>query len=575
LLCFWRGLQKTRVKNREGFLLCPPFPCNLLRKQVRAMSRPNPTVLFGFFVAVIVAICGAGLAKGGFYLGKHEGDTLHMIQIVLRMADGEWPHLDFMTPIGVLAFAPFALFVKLGYGIGMSILLGQTLVSVIFLPAVWWVAFSRMRGMLPYLFGLFVFVLIGALVHGEAQRSVSISMHYNRWSWAVAFLAISTAVIPPKGRKYPLLNGTIVGFAHAALLLTKVTYFAAFAPPVMLALLLRRSFATLAYAVLAGLLIVGVVTAMAGMNFWLEYLRDLLLVATSEVRSNPGEPFSAVVGAPAYLGASLTAITGIILLRQSREAIGGLILLLLVPGFFYVTYQNFGNDPQWLLLLAVLLLAFLPERDIRNGLGWEMRSALKITAAVALALAIPSFFNLAYSPFRHLRVKTEDYTQLLPRASVHSDIYATKLRATRADARIPLPAQGTPLVAYEALAGRDEPTVFQGETLPVCELTLGLSAWFDAIVSDLDEAGLAKGKRLFAADLFSSHWLFGPLEPLKNGAPWYYGGLPGIQSADYLLVPLCPVTPRIRDQILKEVEKSGRIFTEIRRTPLYVLYVPS
>ena len=70
------------------------------------MSRPNPAVFIAFLVAVIVVLGSVTLAKGGFYLAKHEGDTLHLLQILFRMASGEWPHLDFMTPIGLLAFAP-------------------------------------------------------------------------------------------------------------------------------------------------------------------------------------------------------------------------------------------------------------------------------------------------------------------------------------------------------------------------------------------------------------------------------------------------------------------------------------
>ena len=71
------------------------------------MSSSHRAVLFGFFVALIVAICGAAYLKGGLYLGKHEGDTFHLLQIIFRMADGQWPHLDFVTPIGAFAFWPF------------------------------------------------------------------------------------------------------------------------------------------------------------------------------------------------------------------------------------------------------------------------------------------------------------------------------------------------------------------------------------------------------------------------------------------------------------------------------------
>ena len=539
------------------------------------MSRPNPAVLFGFFVAVIVAMCGAALLKGGFYVGKHEGDTLHMLDIVMRMAEGQWPHLDFMTPVGALAFAPVALFVKLGFPVGKSIFLAQGLVALVFLPAVWWVSFSRLRGFAAYLFGLFVLVLITALVPGEAQRSVSISMSYNRWSWAAAFVAIALAVVPARGRARPLADGVIIGLAMAALALTKMTYFAAFLVPVVVAMALRGSFRAMFWALVAGFSVAALVTLLAGFEFWAAYLKDLLAVAASDIRPNPGEPFGAVLGAPAYLGASLTLIAGVILLRQAGEAVGGLVLLLLTPGFFYVTYQNYGNDPQWLMLLGVLLLAFLPRLEIRNGLGWNMRTALKVNAAIALAFAAPSFFNLAYSPFRHLNTDTADYTPLVPGNPRTADLFAANTRIARLDEKIPLPGDMPGRAAYDKLAEREPPTVFNGETLPDCALDDGMTAWFALTVKDLERAGLAQGRRVFAADLLSSEWLFGSFEPLVGGAPWYYGGLPGIESADYLLVPLCPIIPKSRDIVLKNIQDAGLAFTEIRRTPFYILYEPA
>ena len=84
------------------------------------MSRPNPAILCAFLVAVWAVLGGIALAKGGFFLAKHEGDTFHLLQIVFRMTGGEWPHLDFMTPIGIMAFAPIALFVEMGAGVGKA-----------------------------------------------------------------------------------------------------------------------------------------------------------------------------------------------------------------------------------------------------------------------------------------------------------------------------------------------------------------------------------------------------------------------------------------------------------------------
>ena len=536
------------------------------------MSRTNPAILFGFFVAIIVAMCVPSLALGNLYLGKHEGDTLHLLQIVLRMASGQWPHLDFMTPIGVLAFAPISLFVTLGFGAGMSIILGQALVATVLLPAVWWAAYSRMQGLTPYLFGLFVLVLATALVHGEAQRSVSISMHYNRWAWAVAFVAIVLAVVPNKGPARPNIDGFIIGAALAALALTKITYFAAFALPIGLALLLRRSFRAFLVAGLTGLVIAIAVTLMAGVGYWQAYLQDLLIVSTSQLRTQPSDSLSAVVGAPAYLAGSMVALAAVIFLRQSGEAIGGLILLLLVPGFFYVTFQNFGNDPQWLLLLGILLLCFRPESDLRNGLGWEMRSAIKVTVGVVFALSAASFFNLAYSPFRHLNTKYEDYTPLLPNSGVNRDILAAKIRVDNMDVRVPLDIAGLTVPANDPDDTRSELPQVNGETLPRCELLLGYVTFLNGIAQDLEQAGFAQGRRIMAADLFSNYWMFGSSEPLEKGAPWYYGGLPGIASADYLLVPFCPILQEAQTQILNNVDAAGYTLTELRRTDLYILF---
>ena len=73
----------------------------------------------------------------------------------------------------------------------------------------------------------------------------------------------------------------------------------------------------------------------------------------------------------------------------------------------------------------------------------------------------------------------------------------------------------------------------------------------------------------------SSIWLFGDFAPVPGGSPWYYGGLPGIENADYLLVPLCPIIPQVRRMILEAIEAADVALDEIRRTPLYILYEKS
>ncbi len=536
------------------------------------MSRPKPAQLFVFLLGLIAALGGVAVAKGGFYIAKHEGDTLHLLQIVFRMADGEWPHLDFVTPIGIMAFLPIVGFMKAGFGAGNAIIWSQIAVALVLLGPVFWAAFSRFDNALAYLFGLSVMVLTLALVHGEADRLVSISMHYNRWAWAVSYVVIVLAVLPGVRARNDLFDGGIIGLGMGLLLLCKVTYFIAFALPVIAALLLRGAGRALVVSLITGAMALVVLTAFAGVGFWPAYLGDLLTVSGSEVRSQPGAPLKTIIGAPAYLGGSLTLILGVVFLRQAGERVLGLVLLLLVPGFFYVTFQNFGNDPQWLMLLAILLLVPRPETDLANGFGWPLGRALVLSAVAAIALAAPSFLNLAYSTFRHAGINPDDYTPLLAASETHDDIFGRVVRSNRVHGEIALDTTGSGLETRRELAKREDfETEFQGEVLPECELKLGLIAWFETIVADLEENGFA-GKRILAADVLSSHWLFGDLGRLSGGAPWYYGGLPGIENADYLLVPLCPASLGIRKQMLEAVAQRGTEVSEAHRAPLYILY---
>ncbi len=540
------------------------------------MNNSKTTIVATFILAILVAMASATVLKGGLYVGKHEGDTLHLMQIVFRMANGEIPHLDFMTPIGALAFWPIAMLVKAGQGIGMAIIWTQVIAACLFFPIVVWVVKTRLSPMVGAMFGLFIMVLLLALVHGEAQRSVSISMHYNRLAWAAAFVAIVTSIIPPTnkgGQGRASIDGIIVGLMLCVLVMVKMTYFVSFIIPIFVALVMTGQARAVLYAVLTGVVLAGTITVFTGFEYWLAYAQNLLIVAASEVRSAPGEPLAGVMGAPAYIGGSMAAIAGVIFLRQANVRQGGLVLMLLVPGFFYVTFQNFGNDPQWLLLLAVLLFALREQADdIVNRFGWNLRDAIGIVGIIALALTAPSFFNLAYSPYRHMNIDVSTYAPILSRGGVHTDLQSVDLRVNRVDVRVALDGQVEGLSEYQ---GRDAPPMFMGEVIPTCSVELGLPRYMDAMVQDLEAAGLAEGKSLFAADIFSSHWLFGDLEPMERGAPWYYGGLPGIQDADYLLVPFCPVAQDVQGQILELIDSTEGLMSnlsEIRRTELYILY---
>ena len=538
------------------------------------MMNGNPRALWVFLIAVLCLFGGLPFAKGALYIAQHEGDTLHLADIVFREAQGQWPHLDFMTPIGLLATAPITLFIWAGLGFGYSFFAAQFLVGLILVPALYYVIRSRIPGWAGWIYGAFTLMLCVALVHGEPDSSLSVSMHYNRWAWAVTYVIVPIILLAPQGQPRPVTDGMIVGLGLAMLTLTKVTYFASLAPAVLVALILRRSGRTMLVALVAGLAVAALVTFLAGVGFWSAYLQDLLAVARSEVRSQPSESLSMVITSPETVGASLTLILSTIFLRQAGRMSEGLIMLILSPGLVYIVFQNWGNDPQWLLMLAVLIWVLRPVSGVQNEQGIDLRQALTFTAIVAGAFAFPSASNVAFSPIRHLARDTAKTMEIFTHGLDGSDTLSgiphlmgvVETRLDDEDAGL--------FASYIAMVERKPLATLNGEPLPYCEQQTGIRAWFETVAKDLEDAGYA-GKKIMTTDLFSSFFLYGDFQPVPRAAPWNYGGLDGIDQADFIVVPLCAGTYEIRTSVLKALADAKYKLTEVRRTPLYVLITAS
>jgi len=534
------------------------------------MGRPSAGILFGFFVAVLLAQSALLFGKGVLLIDQHEGDALHVIQIAMRMGAGQWPHLDFTTPIGVLAFAPISWLLSMGAGIGHAIMGGMVLVALVMLPAIWWVAYSRLQGITAYLFGASLLVMSTALVYGGAVQVSSISMYYNRWAWAVTFLVVTLVMLPSK-KPLEVADGVIIGLGLGFLLLSKITFFVAFFPGVLVALLLRRSWTALAVAFVSGLAVVGVMTLVGGVDFWVSYLGDLRLVAGSGIRPQPSEPLVALLIGPTFLAANLCLLAGIVLLRQGGRAVEGVLLLVFAPAFIYVTYQNWGNDLKWLLLLVFILISLRPDRHITNGFGWDVGRSMGVVSLIALALILPSVVNIAFADLRHARISRDGYFQVLP-SEVNSDLAMKIDRMYAPEERSAFGLLDPKIAELVAKAAPQEPDKLFGQPLKSCRLQMGLVGVLHQMARDLGNIPGTSGKTVFTADTFSNLWLFGSTEPLLGGAPWYYGGDAGMSKADFILVPLCPVTPRARTLVLQEINARNDLkLEEVMRNDLFVL----
>ncbi len=536
------------------------------------MGRPNTAALAVAAVMAIAVMGGLGLARGGLYMDRYEGDVLHLAEIVMRLVQGQRPHVDFMTPIGPLAAWPIAVFVKAGLGIGMAVHAAQISVALIVaLPAVW-AGRTRFTPGLAYLFVLLCIVLVMALVHGEADPNISMSMHYNRWAWAFSFVALALAILPARGPGSWKIDGAIIGFALSVILLIKVTYVIALAPAIVAALWLRGSRNTLLAAFIAGVVLLGAATVVVGPAFWPAYVADLLATAKSDTRAYPGLPLDQVLTAPTFLGGHILFLVGIVLLRQGGRRSDGLCLLVLFPGVIYITFQNFGNDPQWLALTAMIAMMLRPDVSRTNVFGWPLNSGTTLVAACMAAMIAPSYLNMAYSPFRHFTDDRDQFVRIFPNSSRHDDFFTLAARANQVDMQVPGEKRMAPLEDAGLFADRDPPSILNDEELADCGIKSGLVAWLQATAADLEKTGYARGKQILTADLLSNLPLFSDqIEWVMGGAPWRYDGVPGLESADYVLVPTCPVDERSRREILQAIRTSHVTLREVSRTPLFIL----
>lgn len=536
------------------------------------MSGRDRAVLAGILLAFVAAYGGLSVMAGGLYLDTHEGDSYHFLDVLIRMAErGQVPHLDFMTPLGILAFWPIVLWMKLGVPAGMATILAQVALALALLPIVVYAAATRMTRGVGLLFGCFTLGLVLALSYGGPYSGVTISMHYNRWAWGVGFVMLALALLPV-ARPRPGLDGALVGLLGAVLLLLKVTYFVTLVPVAALALARILGLRSILAALLAGAAVMLAVTLAFGPGFWFAYLADLRLVAGSDVRPNVGVPLGGVAASPAYLGATILGVATILLVRRAGPEAIGTCLALLVPGFVYITYQNFGNDPQWLLFLPVLLLALRPAEGTGDVFGIDLRRAMGTTAALAVAVFFPSLVNIALSPVNQLAFDKARFLPMIPEAAGHQDIFIRRDRAYSMTAQVFRDREPGPWARYAEVVGRPEEQEFGGVAFPHCEWMAGSRALFEVLSADLERSGIPSGSRLFTADILAALWLFGPWEPTEQAAPWYYGGLTGVQNADFILIPKCAFVGRIRQVVIDELNASGPAVTLERDTDLYALF---
>lgn len=510
---------------------------------------------------VWAGLSGLSLLPGALLITHFWTDALHLVDILARLSIGHQPHADFVTPIGRMAFEPIAALMRAGLPTGQAYVVAQILLGGTLATATLALCLRRMPPPLALGVALMVLVIAMGLIHGRHEGGLSINVHYNRWCWALGFVAVLGALLPPKPSETRVWDGIFIGIALALMALIKVTYFAAFAPVAAFALLRTGQTRALIAALITGLAAAAACTALWGTQFWAGYIHDILYVARSEARPQPPaiQAMAALLGQPAMLPLCALGPLALSLLWHEGLRIEAALFTCLLLAGLYVSSQNAGHDPFFLGLAAVLLLAWMPSVTARQ----QMRGMILVAGFAVMAA--PNFLNLALSPARAALTNRGLYVPLIVNSDQHQDILVHFSSAAMAG-KTSVMAEG-----YRRFQGIDlpPPPLFRGAPVAPCQTMMAPHA-LASIAADLADQDLAQGHSIFVVDYISAHWLFGDHPPLEGGAPWSYGGLHGLENADFVLVPHCAGRASVNALILAELDDIP--LTEIARRPLYALY---
>jgi len=530
------------------------------------ISTPFSIRYAAFLILLLSVTAALTLLPGEIVITRLEGDLMHTLSASQRMAGGEMPHLDFMTPLGVLAFAPVALWLSQGFFLGKAILLADAMMAAILLPAIWWIGLSRLSKAQAYYFGALVVVLLMAVTNGNGSSFIVLALHYNRWAWALAFVVLAAVLFPPKvnmGERW--VAPVLIGGGMAALAMLKMTFFVTMAPAILIILLTQKRYVSAIRALIAGAGVAAILVAFLGVDFFIAYFDDLYTVTKANSgRTAPWESFSIVVAGSFSILGMAVMFGALMVFRKSGNMAQGLVMLLLMPVFSYITYQNWGNDPKWMLIVVLYLWVQLPAEGEIGSFGLPAKQSIMVLAVVGAVTIFPTAFSLVLSPVRAALIPRDSYV-LIENPPMAADIRVKERQLSYV-------GMSGPFEGMPSLQPREEPIEINGFTFPDCQSNVTAIPMAAAMTAQVEQLEMLQGQPVLTADSLDINWLFGDLTRVQGAAPWYYGDDAGFENAAFLLVPICPLGQKRRRSMVLQFQNAGYVLTEVYRSSLLVLY---
>jgi hypothetical protein len=372
--------------------------------------------IFRSDAAVVMLVLGALVATGlllivpGVYFSQWSQDLFIPLEGVLHLRAGQWPHRDFMTPVGsgwywINALPTYLLPIGARTLIEANLLVALTAAALAL-----WVALPRLPRWLAGLTAFYIGMLaLSPRQIGEGYAQITNIASYNRHCWALIAVIALAALLPDRTPRHDRRDGVIVGVLIAACFYIKITYAAVGCGFVGLALITTRGLAGWRFSAWAAgaaaalVALIGVATGdLPG------YFADMrtAVAVLPDVSRHDAALYLLVMGAPglamsAALGVLAAARTDCLInWRDSTTWTGSITAFV----GLVISLQN-HPEPENPLLPVALLLAWQSPRLFHPG-PFRFSNALGLSAIVigiclTLNLDCAAVYRTSAAPVDH------------------------------------------------------------------------------------------------------------------------------------------------------------------------------
>lgn len=359
-----------------------------------------------FVVIAVVCALRAWIGLSGVQV--FTPDAFMPLDGAWRMLNGQRPHLDFYSFMGVLVYLPTLLGLLLASGGAEGFAYGQALVGLFSGLSSYLLTRKRLPDVPAALFCLSIVLLVTApFPLGQSPLFTSPATTYNRYGYAALALILLEAVAPAKrtGNRQELLGGISTGSLLVMLFFLKITFFGA-AVFLIGALAFCRPQTARRWAGIAA----GCAALSLSFNAYFGFtlmpmIRDFVMVAGAKrVFARAYQLDSILVDAGTLI--SFAAITALLLLLQKRSHSARAVTIAGAAVCFAGTVLLFGSSEPHGTPLAIFFVLLALSQLARRSSGDSrlLSGAVLLWGSVFTLTAIaPSLMGFGYAAF--LRVQ--------------------------------------------------------------------------------------------------------------------------------------------------------------------------